>query len=731
MKRMNLKFWLLTFLIFIVAAINVFGDGFVIPVIPPHRPVPPGIKYLDIIYHKVNVEINNQVAVTEIDQEFKNPFSFEIEGTYLFPIPEGASISEFAMWVGNKRVTGEILEADKARKIYEDIVRQMKDPALLEYVGRNMFKARIYPIPARGRKRVELKYEEVLKYDFGLMRYEYPLDTERFSNSPLEEVVIIVKLKTSQPIINIYSPTHPIEVKKIDATTAEISYEAKNLKPDKNFVLYYSVSDSDFGVSMLDYRGFNEDGFFMMMVAPGKVKEDTKINPKNITFILDTSGSMAGKKIEQAKNALKFCLNSLNKEDKFNVINFSSNVYLFQEQLIGVNKESISEALEYVDGLKARGGTDINNALKKGLDFFGKNSNRPNYIVFITDGEPTVGVTENIEIIKNIKKANNNKVRIFAFGVGYNLNTILLDKLGKDNYGLADYITPDENIEIKISNFYAKISDPLLSDVKLKIAGIKTYDIYPGQVSDIFAGSQLIIVGRYKGSGTKEVTLEGKRSGIKISYQFDVTFDQKSKKHKYIPRLWAIRKIGYLLEEIKLNGENKELVEEITRLGKKYGIVTPYTSFLITEEEKKEVAERMADGNRFGGTYDSSAPSPAPQAMPNVIHKSKMSDESGKDAVTISQSNAAYQNAINSISNEEMERIGIVTIENVDDKTFYLQNGVWNDSTYEQTMKKKKIKYLSDEYFKLLKDKPVLTNYIHISNNMIVVYKNVAYEIYD
>ncbi|MDD3627090.1 MAG: VIT domain-containing protein [bacterium] len=711
--------------IFITLNIPVFGDGFIIPIPPPHRPLPPETRYLDIIYHKVNVEIENQVAVTSIDQEFRNPFNFEMEGTYIFPIPEDASISEFAMWVGGKKVSGEVLAANEARKIYEDIVRQMKDPALLEYMGRNMFKARVYPIEANGKKRIELKYEEVLRYDYGLIRYEYPLDTERFSNTPLETVVVNVNLKTAKPILNIYSPTHNIEIKKHSSTSATISFEEKNTKPDKNFVLYYSVSDTEFGVNMVDFHGFNEDGYFMMMVAPGQIKEKEKPSPKNITFILDTSGSMAGNKIEQAKNALKFCLNSLNDEDRFNVINFSSNIYYFQEDLVDVNNESISEALDYVNDLKARGGTDINNALLKGIDFFKSASDRPNYIVFITDGEPTVGVTGESEIIKNVRNANGKKTRIFVFGVGYNLNTILLDRLGKDNSGFSDYITPEENIEVKVSNFYSRISDPILSDISLKIDGIKTYDLYPMDLGDIFAGTQLTIVGRYKGSGTKQVTLEGKRNGKPVSYQFDVTFEQKSKKHKYIPRLWAIRKIGYLLEEIKLNGESKEVVDEITELGTKYGIVTPYTSFLITEEEQQTVTTNVMREMESGSSDFMQAPAPM------AVDESRMKESTGKDAVAISKSNKQYQNAQNAPSNEMLKKMGIQTIKNVEEKTFYLKEGKWIDSVYKESMKKVKVKYLSDEYFKLIKDNAGINDYIHVSNNMILVFNNTAYEIYE
>lgn len=709
--------------LFIFNSVSVFGDGIIIPEPPINRPRPRDIKYLDIVYHKVNIEIDNQVAVTHVDQEFHNPFNYEIEGTYIFPIPEDAAISEFSMWVGKEKITGEVLEANKAREIYEKIVREMRDPGLLEYMGRNMFKARVYPIEANGDKRVELEYEEVLNYDFGLVKYEYPLDTERFSNSPLETVVVTATVKSKKPIINVYSPSHKIDIKRVDDYTVKVSYEDSDTLPDKNFVLYYSVSDKEFGVNTITHKGYNQDGYFMMMVAPGKIKESQKINPKNITFILDTSGSMAGKKIKQAKNALKFCLNSLNKEDKFNIINFSSTVYYFQENLISVNEESINESLEFVEDLQARGGTDINNALLKGLGNFSKNSDRPNYIVFLTDGEPTVGITENSEIIKNITKANKNDVRLFVFGVGYNVNTILLDKLGRENHGVSDYINPEEDIEVKISNFYAKISDPILSDLKLKVKGVKIYDIFPEKLPDLFAGSQLLIAGRYKNSGNTTIILSGKRSGREVIYEFNANFPNRNKQHKYLPRIWATRKIGFLLEEIKLNGEKKELVEEITRLGKKFGIVTPYTSFLITEEEVQVASKKLKNG---GDLRDKLA-APAP-----MLYKPKaMAEESGKDAVTISQSNQQFQQASNAMSNDDLDRIGIQTIRNLDDKTFYLKDGVWQDSEYEEGGSTKRIEYLSSEYFDLIKDNPEINDYIHLSGNMILVFNGINYRIYD
>ncbi|OYT41893.1 MAG: hypothetical protein B6U86_01490 [Candidatus Altiarchaeales archaeon ex4484_43] len=424
----------------------VSADGIIIPEpIPDIEHIPP----LAIKYHHVNVTIDNQYARTEIDQVFLNDFYRDLEGTYIFPLPEEASISKFSMYVDNEELVGEILEKDRAREIYESIVRRLKDPALLEYVGRNMFKARVYPIPAKknnipGEKRIKLSYEEIVKCDSGVCRYVYPLEPERFSSKPLESVVITVKLKSNQPIKTIYSPTHEISIKRKDDYSAEISYEGENLLPEKDFELYYTLSEEDFGVNLLTHRGSGEDGFFMLMVAPKQdIKE--KIIAKDMVFVIDTSGSMSGKKIEQAKNALDFCIKNLNEDDRFNIITFESNIEKFSDKLVSADPEEVSNALDFVNKIESRGGTNINEALLEALKMM-NGDERPNIIVFLTDGKPTVGVRDIEKILENVENANTKNTRIFVFGVGYEVNTHLLDKISQQNKGVSEYVKPEEDI---------------------------------------------------------------------------------------------------------------------------------------------------------------------------------------------------------------------------------------------------------------------------------------------
>ena len=266
---------LLVLALLTVPAAPALADGIIIPVPPPHIPIVE-VPFLTIKYHRVTVTIEDQVATTHVDQVFVNEGRHEVEGTYIFPLPEDATISEFSMWVDGEKLEGQVLERDEARRIYEDIVRSRRDPALLEYVGRDAFQASIYPIPAGGERRIELEYSEVLSMDNGLVEYVYPLNTEKFSPRPLEEVTVNVTIRSDEPLKAIYSPSHDVEVVREGDHRAVVGYEEYDVKPDRDFVLYYSVSPEDVGVNLLSYKpGTRSDGFFLMLAAP-KVEIDTQ-----------------------------------------------------------------------------------------------------------------------------------------------------------------------------------------------------------------------------------------------------------------------------------------------------------------------------------------------------------------------------------------------------------------------------------------------------------------------
>src|SRR6185436_6144464 len=331
------------------------------PIVPPWppRPIPLPRPYifapLEVVYHHVNAKIDGQVATTSVDQEFYNPNPSRLEGTYLFPIPKGAQIDKFTMDIGGKMVEAELLSADKARKIYEDIVRKAKDPALLEYADRDVFKVRIFPIEPHSRKRIKISYTQVLKSDSGLVGYVYPLNTEKFSAKPVKNVSIKVELESKQPLKGIYSPSHQVEIKRHGSHRATVGFEANEVKPDTDFALYFTPEKDELGVILVAHRVSGKDGYFMLLVSPGLESNNKKVIPKDVAFVLDTSGSMAGKKLEQAKKALQFCVENLNEGDRFEIIRFSTEVESLFEDLVDASKANRSKADDLIKDLKPIG----------------------------------------------------------------------------------------------------------------------------------------------------------------------------------------------------------------------------------------------------------------------------------------------------------------------------------------------------------------------------------------
>jgi Ca-activated chloride channel family protein len=679
-----------------MAAGRLYADGFIIPHPPrPGDAVPP----LTVKYHRVKVDITNQVAKTSIDQVFINNFDRDIEGTYIFPLPEGAAISEFAMWVGDKKIEGEILDAQRARGVYEDIVRRLKDPALLEYIGRNMFRARVFPIPARGEKRVQLSYTEILKSEKNLVRYRYPLNTERFSYRPIQEVSVSVTISSPVPISNIYSPSHKVSVRKEAEGRAIVSFEETQSKPDKDFVLYYSLSTDDVGLSLVNWAG-PEENYFILLAAPRFAAQKEKVIDKNLVLVLDSSGSMSGAKISQAREAARFIINHLEENDRFAIIDFDDGVNLFAPELESPRASNREKVLKFINDIQDSGGTNINEALIKALQMT-QSGERPNYVLFLTDGQPTVGITDTGEILKNIGTANANRARIFVFGVGNDVNTELLDKISSENRGTSVYVGENENLEVALSSYYEKISAPLLSDLRIDFKGIEVRELYPKTLPDLFKGSQLVMIGKYNGSGPVTVILTGKVGKADKKFILEGQKLVKDEAYNYLARLWAIRRIGYLLEEIRLRGASTELAEEVKKLGLKFGIVTPYTSFLVTEKERMNM----------------------PLAAPEAQDAFRSGQKSGSGAVQLAKASQTYKDE------EQAALTASQQIRYKDDKTFLLKNGVWVDSTYKEGGPFQEIKFNSEAYFKLLAEKPNLAKYLSVATKLIVCFEGVNYKI--
>ena len=699
------------------------------PLPPECVPPVPGVftdpEWLKIDYHRVEVNIENQIATTHVDMKFVNTGNGMAEGTFLFPLPLEASVDQLTMWVNGEAIQAQILEADEARNIYNQIVRRFRDPALLEYVGMNAIQANVFPIPPGEERRIEIEYSQVLEADNGLIHYVYPMNATGARR--IDEVSISVNVSGNDPVSNIYSPSHNIAISRGDDDTSfRVGFESTSYTPQEDFSLYYGIASETINVNLLTYReSASEDGFFMLLVQPPISLPEEQIIPKDVIVVLDQSGSMFGDKWDQARAATEYVLEHLNPEDRFNVVMFSTGWRNFSNQL--ESPALVEEAIDWIRSQEAIGGTDIHAGMMAALEL--ADPQRPTTILFLSDGVATEGVTDTEEILDDIEAAAGPNVRIFAFGVGDDVDTFLLDTLVRDFRGAGSYVRPTERVDEEVASLYNKISAPVLTDVELDFGGLEVDTMYPAEpLPDLFAGSQLTIVGRYRDAAEDvTISLSGKVDGETQTFVYSgLDFPQRAGGEPFIARLWATRRIGDLLNSIRLNGENPELIDSIVRLSVRYGIITPYTSFLITEDDiltqtgmadARLALEQEAQGlssqasgavaveaaDEIGGFANAAAPMPAVQPTMTAPGQPQ---EGGEFYAPVNP------------------------IQTVNDKTFILQGDVWTDTAFQpDTMETQKVVFLSDEYFALIEQLPQLSDYFAIGERVIVVIEGVAYEV--
>lgn len=720
---MNGYFSRLGFFLSILALISPYTFGQVLlPTDPIDRTH--GIS-LPIRSQEVNIQITDQTAVTTLEQEFFNPYDRQVEATYLLAIPHNASVSDFRMEINNEPVQGEILDKDKAEKIYQDIVRKLKDPGILSLSGRGMIRARIFPIAPKSSQKIRIRYEEILKYDGGICRYDYSLSSDKLCKKPIDFIKIAVSLSSSLPIRNIYSPSHDIVVKRDSNFKASAKYSEENVIPEQDFQFIFSVSENPVGMNLLTYKESSENGFFLFLAAP-KIPQKGEATPKDVLFVLDKSGSMKqNNKIKQAKDALEFCIQSLNPKDRFAVIMFSDEVEIITPMTEATSTEK-NRICGEIQKIEATGGTFIEGALKQSLELV-SNDSRPSYLLFLTDGLPTVGNRKIDQLLAQSQENNKHQCRIFTFGVGYDVNTLLLDQLSQTNKGLATYVKPTEDIEVSVSSMYTKISNPALTDLKLDWGTIETTQIYPKDIPDLFSGSQLIVLGRYKNGDSSRVTLSGKVSGKIQDFKEEFSFARDNTHNDYIPRLWAARRIGFLMNEIRTNGKNDELIKEIVELSKKYGILTEYTSFLVTDAPITAQPMALEERNRTEFRTIKQAEERLSQGM-GGLGMGMMGLSVGKEAVAKSETlNDQLQNAPALSSQnvfyryDDQDKKQAIRIEGVrftGQQAFFNRGIEWISTQFDANQTVLAIKPYSEAYFQLANLSPDIAQILALSEKV-------------
>ncbi|MFH1436686.1 MAG: VIT domain-containing protein [Pseudomonadota bacterium] len=737
-------------LVFLVAAWLMLpspshGQGMMLPVKPETPP-------LDLKNHRVETEIKHGASKTTVTQVFTNNCSNIIEATYIFPLPKNAAISDFALWINGKKKKGEILEKDEAAQIYQQIVSTLKDPGLLEYMDGKLFKARVFPIPANGDQKVQISFTQTLSGYKNLYKYVYPLKTGGPQARTKEDFTFTASLKSTDPIKSVYSPSHEVDVQFNGPKEAVIGFEENQALLDRDFILYFNVTDDRVGLSLLAHKPGSKDGNFLLMISPGAVTGESDVIDKNVTFVLDTSGSMNGEKIKGAKKALLYCLDNLRNNEKFNIIRFSSTSQQFFEAPVAPTKANKEEAMDKIDSMNAAGGTAIESALRLALKQAKAGGDLPHFIVFITDGMPTVGETDPAQIVKMVEEENKSSSKVFVFGLGDDVNANFLDLIAQNNHGAPRYAESGDRLEHVIEQFYSAVAYPAMTNVTLDIKDIKAEEIFPQKMPDLFYGEQLTVTGRYGKGGDAKIVLTGKINKVwkKITYKRSIPGEEEE--NEFVEHIWATRKVGYLLDQIRLNGESQELKDEVIAMARKYGIVTPYTSYLVVEDDLGPLPEPspMPMPTPFPGPIYQPAPNiPFPaagsggfpmeesaageyefdgfsapvtkaeakkyKAMDSLAHSagSLSSDKSkGKDGAMMSE-------VLEDMKSAEKEQSGITRM--ISGKLFVYFKGRWVDESYDKDMDVLKIKFGSKAYFKLLELKPELKKIMSLGTDVVLV----------
>jgi len=678
---------------------------------PTPTPIPPAtyrIKSLD-----VRANIVDQIARVQIAQTFLNTGSQPLEARFMFPVPPDAAIDQLTLMVDGKELTGRLLKAGDARQIYEDIVRRSQDPALLEWVSWGLFQTSVFPIPAGAERTVQIRYSQVCKKEHGLIECAFPLGAARYTSEAPESINIQFAIDSTGPIRSIYSPTHNLNIERTGNRNAIAKYSATRELPTGDLRLFYDTSDSPVGASLLSYRPTSgEDGYFLLLATP-EVKADKRDRVvKSIELVLDKSGSMEGKKIEQARNALKYIIERLNEDDLFNIVTYDDKVESFRPELQRFNNETRQAALAYVDGVFAGGSTNIDGALAHTLkqlnpDGSSRPADRPQYVVFLTDGLPTAGEQNEMKIVENIKRLNTTKARLIAFGVGYDVNSRLLDGLARGNFGQSQYVRPNEDIEAHVSRLYKRIASPVMSDVVVTVSvdapgNTAVNRVYPRDVYDLFEGDQLVMVGRYPRSGEASIAIKGRIAGREEQYRFASRLADASSdpSFAFVEKIWASRRIGEIIDEMDLKGKNQELINELVALSTKHGILTPYTSFLA--DEGNDIRAITANALTCKDNLSNLAVVGGASGFAQREAKAAFKNASAP-ARTPPPSAATGGRAVQVYRDYDDKEVQINTVQNVLNKTLYCRSQGWIDSTVTAEQEKKAVKLVrfSDEYFKL------------------------------
>ncbi len=664
---------------------------------------------VDITEISVQVDILESTATTTIEIRLHNSSNRRQEAELIVPVPDGAVIRGFAYDGPGGMITAKVLPKEEARRIYQQLVSKIRDPALVEFIGYNLIRSSVFPVEARGKQKVRLTYEHLLEVDGNRIDYVLPR-TESLEYAVPWKVTANIRSKRS--ISTVYSASHKLNIERASENHLKVKIATDAVKEPGPFRLSYLMQEDGITASMFAYPDKKVGGGYFLLLAGLPVEtlkaEDAQSIKREVTLVIDRSGSMRNEKIEQVKEAALQIIAGLKKGEAFNIIIYNNTVQWFSKRPVLKTKENETAAQAYIQGITTSGGTNIHDALAEALSQKPMEGMLP-IVLFLTDGLPTVGQTSEVAIRNLVIKSNRHNRRVFTFGVGVDVNAPLLEKIAAESLAKAEFILPKEDVEVKIGKVFKSLTGPVLADVELEVikkngkpAIGRTRDIIPEKLPDLFEGDQLVLLGQYVGKKKITFKIKGNYFGKKRTFKFTFEFDKANVQNGFVPRLWASRKIAQLIDAVRQMGADpatsknnpkvKELVDEIVRLSMEFGILTEYTAFLAREGTNlSDRTEVLREAGR-------------------VLESRAMRSRSGMDAVNQSlnlqpQMKQKSLNYSNKFLNERMERVSITTVQQVNDRAYYRRGNRWVEGLLvekeTEVIPKKVIEFGSKEFIEL------------------------------
>ena len=680
----------------------------------------------------VRVELADRVLRYEVTETFVNRGSRVGEADYMFPLPKGAAFQDLKLSINGEMVAGETMNANQARQIYEEIVRRQRDPALLEWMGYGLLRARIFPIAPGERKKVIVRFQTVAEREGDALRIDYfrgMRNTQRDLSQQPEGTTSFVLTYPDEPMYGkAYSPTHSLyEGGYVREESEDRSFVSNNRGSMRRVEVRDATGEvtilipirrsTSAAISLLANAPGNGDGFALITLSPPSVRP--RPVPRDLTFVVDVSGSMSGQKIEQARAAGKQILRSLSPADRFRLIDFSSDVRTFRDGFSTATRENIGAAERYLDQLDAQGSTNISGALDEALSTPVQPGRLP-IILFLTDGQPTVGERDASMIASNVAKQRGSR-RLFTFGVGADLNVSLIEQLALEGRGTASFVRPEESVERAVGIVASRLTSPLVTDVRVHGDGVRLLKMHPSGPVDIFAGEDLVILTRYSGSGDAVVRFDGRTTNGPVSWSTRVSFPERSRENPFVARLWATQRVGYLSAEKRKHGSSQEIDDEIRDLGDRFGIPTEFSSYLVVEPGMNPRRLMDAGGVQLQSVVVTGAARGA--AAPAVQFEAAKTAAAQRSVTNLSAADSAmgFSGYASAGPNGNVTRAGNVT--------FVLRDSVWTDVRYKKSGTVLQVKPFSDAYFKLIEMLPDLREPFSIGERVIVAGRSMAIEL--